>query len=165
MNVPLNIDFQQILLHLFNFAILGFGLYFLLYKPVKKFMDERTARYQAMKDEADACLERAKEQEALSAKRFEQLDEEMAEKRRLSLSETEAISARRVAEAEEQARKILLDARENALRERDALMVSAREEVSEMAIAAVKKLVSESVSESYDDFLDAAERSAVDEQL
>ena len=38
MNVPLNINLQQILLHLFNFAILGFGLYFLLYKPVKDLM-------------------------------------------------------------------------------------------------------------------------------
>lgn len=163
--MPLNINLQQILLHLFNFAILGFGLYFLLYKPVKKFMDSRTAQYQAMKDEADDCLARAKENEDLSAKQLAQLDEEMAEKRRESLSETEALSARRVAEAEEQARKILLDARENALRERDALMVSAREEVSEMAIAAVKKLMNESVSESYDEFLDAAERSAGDERL
>ncbi len=165
MNVPLNINLQQILLHLFNFAILAFGLYFLLYKPVKNFMAKRTAHYEAMKEEADACLERAQEHEALSAKQLEQLDEEMAEKRRLALIEAEAASARRVAEAEEQARKILLDARENALRERDALMVSAREEVSEMALAAVKKLMNESVSESYDDFLDAAERSAQDEQL
>ena len=163
--MPLNINLQQILLHLFNFAILGFGLYFLLYKPVKKFMDGRTAQYQAMKDEADACLERARETEALSAAQFANLDNEMAEARRQALAETDTISARRVAEAEEQARKILLDARENAIRERDALMVSAREEVSEMAIAAVKKLMNESVSESYDDFLDAAERSASDEQL
>ena len=36
MNIPLNIDFQQILLHLLNFAILGGGLYLLLYKPVKQ---------------------------------------------------------------------------------------------------------------------------------
>ena len=160
MNVPLNINLQQILLHLFNFAILGFGLYFLLYKPVKKFMDGRTAQYQAMKDEADACLERAKETEALSAAQFANLDNEMTEARRQALAETDTISARRLAEAEEQARKILLDARENAIRERDALMVSAREEVSEMAIAAVKKLMNETVSESYDEFLDAAERSA-----
>ena len=29
--MPLNIDFQQVLLHLFNFVILGGGLYFLLW--------------------------------------------------------------------------------------------------------------------------------------
>ena len=32
--MPLNIDWQQILLHLLNFAILFAGLWLLLYKPV-----------------------------------------------------------------------------------------------------------------------------------
>lgn len=31
--MPLNINFQQILLHMFNFSVLAFGLYMLLYKP------------------------------------------------------------------------------------------------------------------------------------
>ena len=39
--MPLNIDWQQILLHLLNFAILAGGLYFLLYAPVKSFMAKR----------------------------------------------------------------------------------------------------------------------------
>ena len=43
MNIPLNIDWQQILLHVLNFVILFGGLYFLLYKPVKNFMAKREA--------------------------------------------------------------------------------------------------------------------------
>ena len=39
MNVPLNIDWQQILLHALNLVILIAGLYLLLFKPVKRFMD------------------------------------------------------------------------------------------------------------------------------
>ena len=38
MNLPLNIDFQQIALHLLNFVILAGGLYLLLYNPLKNFM-------------------------------------------------------------------------------------------------------------------------------
>ena len=38
MGIPLNVDWQQILLHLFNFIILFGGLWLLLYKPVKNFM-------------------------------------------------------------------------------------------------------------------------------
>ena len=53
MGLPLNIDWQQILLHLFNFLILAGGLYLLLYKPVKQFMDKREQTYQAMNDAAD----------------------------------------------------------------------------------------------------------------
>ncbi len=45
MNIPLNIDWQQILLHLFNFVILIAGLYILLYKPVKNFMAQREQHY------------------------------------------------------------------------------------------------------------------------
>ena len=45
MNIPLNIDWQQILLHLLNFSVLTLGLYLLLYKPVKNFMEERAEYY------------------------------------------------------------------------------------------------------------------------
>ena len=48
MDIPLNINWQQILLHLFNFAILFAGLYFLLYKPVKKFMEKREKYYKGI---------------------------------------------------------------------------------------------------------------------
>ena len=52
MNIPLNIDWQQILLHLFNFSILVGGLYLLLFKPVKNFMDKRAKHYQDMETAA-----------------------------------------------------------------------------------------------------------------
>ena len=59
--MPLNIDWQQILLHLFNFAILAVGLYLLLYKPVKKFMDNRTKYYEDLDNEAKEKLKTAEE--------------------------------------------------------------------------------------------------------
>ena len=52
MNIPLNIDWQQILLHLFNFSILAGGLYLLLYRPVKDFMRKREEYYQSMDEQA-----------------------------------------------------------------------------------------------------------------
>ena len=48
--MPLNIDWQQILLHLLNFLILAVGLYFILYKPVKKFMKKREVDYAAREE-------------------------------------------------------------------------------------------------------------------
>lgn len=53
MNIPMNIDWQQILLHLFNFAILAGGLYLLLYRPVKQFIEQREEHYRQMRDEAE----------------------------------------------------------------------------------------------------------------
>lgn len=53
MNIPLNIDWQQILLHLLNFVILAGGLYFLLYKPVKQFMAKREEHYRSVDAQAE----------------------------------------------------------------------------------------------------------------
>ena len=74
MNLPLNIDIQQILLHMLNFVILFAVLYFLLYKPVKKFIDDREAEYKKAADEAKGKLEKA--DKALSG-----LDAALADKR------------------------------------------------------------------------------------
>ena len=81
MNIPLNIDWQQILLHLFNFSILAGGLYLLLFKPVKNFMDKRAKHYADMES---AAVEREKNTAALEAsmqQRQAALDAELDEKR------------------------------------------------------------------------------------
>ena len=64
MNIPLNIDWQQILLHFFNFSILVGGLYLLLFKPVKRFMEKREKHYADMEA---AAVAREKDTEALKA--------------------------------------------------------------------------------------------------
>jgi len=64
MNIPLNIDWQQILLHFFNFSILVGGLYLLLFKPVKSFMAKREKHYADMES---AAVAREKDTEELKA--------------------------------------------------------------------------------------------------
>ena len=51
--MPLNIDWQQILLHLLNFVILFAGLWLLLYKPVRNFMQKRNEEYENRDAEAE----------------------------------------------------------------------------------------------------------------
>lgn len=159
MNIPLNIDLQQILLHLLNFTILAFGLYFLLYKPVKDFMAKREAHYAAMDAEAEEHLAKAKESEELYRARLDSAEGEIAELRRSAAADMERLSEQRSREAEAEARKIISAAEAVARREHDKIIDSAREEVSEMALTAVKKIMNESLSDSYDEFLSAAERS------
>ena len=68
--MPLNIDFQQIFLHLLNFTLLFAILYYLLYSPVKNFMAKREAYYADMEKEANAQLASAQqEKEEYSALR------------------------------------------------------------------------------------------------
>ena len=81
MNIPLNIDWQQILLHLFNFSILVGGLYLLLFKPVKNFMDKRAKHYQDMETAAAEREKATRELEASMQQRQAALDAELDEKR------------------------------------------------------------------------------------
>ena len=69
--MPLNIDLQQIFLHLFNFTLLFGILYFLLYSPVKNFMAKREGYYADMEKEANANLESAiKEKEVINNEKY-----------------------------------------------------------------------------------------------
>ena len=81
MNIPLNIDWQQILLHLFNFAILAGGLYLLLYRPVKDFMKKREEHYQSMDEAAERARADAAQLQEQYASRLSQADAEIAQKR------------------------------------------------------------------------------------
>ena len=142
MNIPLNIDWQQILLHLFNFSILVGGLYLLLFKPVKNFMDKRAKHYQDMES---AAVEREKataEMEAAMQQRQAALDAELDEKRAAAAKEAEVYAQQQRDAAREQADKIVAEAN--------------REAVS-IAEAAMEKLLAKETSHAYDAFVNAAE--------
>ena len=74
--MPLNIDFQQIFLHLLNFTILFGALYFLLYSPVKDFMAKRAAYYEDMDNQAKQTLEDAGQVRADYEQKLENAAEE-----------------------------------------------------------------------------------------
>ena len=70
----LGIDITQILLHLFNVAILFTGLYILLYSPVKKFMKQREDYYKGLDDSANTKLAEAEEMKSQYAEKLKEVD-------------------------------------------------------------------------------------------
>ena len=149
--MPLNINLQQILLHALNFVILFGAMYFLLYKPVKSFMDSRKAHYEKMDEDAKAVLAEAEKTKAGYEAQLKSADEEIARRQR------EANEALQHAVDEQQAGEIVRKAREDAAREHERVMEQAKGEISELMSAAVEKLVLSSTSDAYDKFLDTAE--------
>ena len=157
--MPLNIDWQQILLHLLNFVILFAGLWLLLYKPVKKFMRERQAKYEKMDADAQKKSAEAEEKRAEYEKKLAAADAEIEEKRAAARKEMDAYEAMRKHASEEAAASVLASARESAAREKERAVADARSEIAGLVTSATEKLVlHESASEAYDEFLDAAER-------
>lgn len=164
--MPLNIDLQQIFLHLFNFTLLFGILYFLLYSPVKNFMAKREAYYADMEQEASANLESAiHERETYIALRAG-ADEEIHQEKEKVRKEMNELYAKKVRQAEEEASRIISTARQDATREKENIIASAQAEISEMVTAATEKIVLKaSASEAFDQFLAAAEGGNNDDSI
>jgi ATP synthase B/B' CF(0) family protein len=157
MNIPLNIDWQQILLHFFNFSILVGGLYLLLFKPVKSFMAKREKHYADMESAAVAREKDTEELKAEMAKREAAFDTELEEKRAAAAKEAEAFAQQQRDAAKAQADRILSDAKSAAENERQKIVAEANREAVAIAEEAMEKLLAKETSRAYDSFVNAAE--------
>lgn len=157
--MPLNIDFQQIFLHLLNFVILFSVLYFLLYAPVKKFMDSRTEYYKSMDEEAKANLNESENVKSEYAAKLKSADTEIEQKKKEAYQAIAEEKAKKLDSAKEEAEKIVSEACVRAEDERTKILKKAQSEVSQMVIDAMEKVVLQSdTAESYEKFLDTVER-------
>ena len=156
--MPLNINIQQILLHLFNFVILFAVLYFLLYKPVKEFMDKRASSIENLRESAKNELIEAENLKTEYMKHIEAVNAEIHEIRKKAEIDAEASVKQRLAEAEEQAREIIAEAHREGIAERNRIMRGAKNDIANLAEAMAEQVVTESVSDAYEQFLKSTKR-------
>lgn len=158
MSIPLNIDWQQILLHLFNFAILAGGLYLLLYRPVKQFMEQRQAYYQNIHQEAQQVKEQADQMKAEYQEKMSQVEKTIAQRQADAEQELEQLRSQQVADAKQEAEEILVKAQENAQREKTEMISKASKELVDIAVTAAEKIALGADGDPYEQFLTLAER-------
>ena len=164
MTLPLKIDWQQILLHALNLVILVGGLYALLFKPVKKFMDQRAENYQKMKADAEDAKAQAESLKAELSERMKQADAEAQTYRQEAMAKAEKEAAAALDSAKVQAEKIVAAAREKAANEEKQIVQNAQDEIARLSVEATQKLMDYKLSDVYNQFLDSAEGSEVHDQ-
>ena len=155
--MPLNIDWQQILLHWMNLAILIGGLYFLLYKPVKQFMGKREEHYRDLDQQAQEKLQRAEQLRTEYQAKLDQAEEEIRQARAQAQQSAQASADAQLAQAEEQAQQIIVQARAEAENSRERIRRESQRELRELASAAARKLAFQPEADPFDQFLDLAE--------
>ena len=153
MNIPLNVDWQQILLHWMNLAILTGGLYFLLCKPVKQFMEKREAHYRELEAQAAGKLQEAEELKAAYQAKLDGAEEEIHQAR----AKAQAAVQQSVEEQMAQAKQIVAKAKEEAANSREQIIRESQRELRELTVAAVKKLTVKADTDLFDQFLNLAE--------
>ena len=160
MGIPLNIDWQQILLYVFNFVILAGGLYFLLYSPVKKFMAKRDEHYRKMDSDANEKLASASALEKEAQARLDNVEDEIMAKRVKAEEELDKYSALQMQAANDKADKIIADAKKAADEERQTILSGADRDIIDMTKSLAAKMVHASTDAAFGQFLDIAERDA-----
>ncbi len=141
MNLPLNIDWQQILLHLGNFALLSLGLYLLLCKPVKSFMDKRTEAIEKQADEAKSKLDEATALKLEYEKRLEDADKEAQDIKVKASEQAQAAADAKLKDAEKQKEKIISDAKVAAQRQKEKVLEESKQEIIELAAQMAEKVL------------------------
>lgn len=148
----LGIDFQQILLHIFNFALLLIVLNELLYKPIVKFIDDRDAHYKSIDKEKNENLEKSKDLLTQRKLELEDLHKQANKIKEEVIKEAQIQAKQEINQAKEEGKKIIEKARAQSIVEKEILIRNAKKDLREVAIEAAAKL-SILNDDVYDDFL------------
>ncbi len=167
--MPLNIDFLQILLHALNFLILAGGLVFILFKPVNKFLNERSLYFEKKQEEIDRLTEENQRMKKEYEEKLEHAKEEIILKRLEAEKEIADGSKAVLSEAREKANAIIIAAEMEAEDRKEHILDSAQTEIGELVVSATQKLLSDTVtpernSALYDEFIRLADSTIADKR-
>ena len=152
----LSLDWRNILLYFAAFAVLFVGLTFLLFKPVKKFMDKRQKEIADEIGEADRIKYETEQRMAEEERKMQEASEavkrkatEMEEEKLIAVEEREKL----LAAARKEADEIRLAAKLDADKEREKAVLGAKEDVAELAVLMAKNILEREITEKDDEKL------------
>jgi F-type H+-transporting ATPase subunit b len=141
----LGISWQGLLGQIINFALLLVLLYFIGYRPIRKMLDERSKKVKEGIDQAELAKEAAARAEEEVQRRLD----EARKDGQLILAQASEMGERLKAEAREEARReaeaLIVRARAEIGMERDEAIDRLRQEFADLAILAAEKVINETL--------------------
>ncbi len=137
------IDWRLLLIQAANFGLLLVALWYLLYRPVVRIIEERRQKIAQGVADANAATQRLSEVERsksdiLTKATRDAEDLVVSSKKRSELKEKQLL-----AEAEAKGARVLSDAGKRAEEERGRVMKEAQTEIARLAILAAEKVIKE----------------------
>lgn len=152
----LGINWQDILLHVFNFALLAILLNELLYNPINKFIENREAYYKNLDTEKEKTLQDAQALLEERNSKLASIHQEAKEIKDEAMRESQIQANLKIETAQAEGEKIIEQSRIKAKLERDTLIRNTRKDLKEVVVEAAAKLALLN-GNVYDDFLDHTE--------
>lgn len=148
-----------------NFVILAGGLALILFKPIRKFMDERKKQFEELEEKNRADAEENERTRAELERRKEAFETEMAAARIRADKEAADAAKAYLDASRTEAAAILSRAEKDAEKRKEQILDSAQTEIGELVIGAAQKLLGDTASPEttealYEAFLDQAEKAA-----
>ncbi|MBP9816696.1 MAG: hypothetical protein KBD05_01590 [Candidatus Pacebacteria bacterium] len=137
------IDWKLLIAQAVNFGVLFVALWFLLYKPVMKTLDERAKKIAQGVDDAERASEKLAGADAAAAQVVAEADAKGAEALASAREAAATERARLVKEAEARAEAIAKDADARAKEVAAKALKESEKEVARLAILAAAKVVGE----------------------
>jgi len=127
-------------------------------------MDERIKYYENLDKEANENLAQAEKTKAEYDALLANADIEIENEKKIIQSEIDKQNEVKIKKAEEEAAKIIAQARKNSEDERNKILTAAQNEITDMVVAAAEKLIIPSTtSQAFDQFLDTAKGDKLNE--
>ncbi len=137
---------KDILIHILNIIALFLMLRFILYKPVKEFMDKRSEKIASQLQEAKDANQKGEEMKAdyekqlLEAKnKCDMLIEDATKKAK---DDAAAI----IEEANAKSEQLLIEAREEAEKEKQEALKQAKEQITDISLSIARKILQREVT-------------------
>lgn len=150
--MPLNIDWQQILLHLFNFFLLLAILTYFVYEPVLNFIKKRQEHFQEMEKEYQEKNAQAQKLIDENKKIYENTDAEIITYKSQKIEEINGLIQEKMKKANSEAESIINQAKKKADSEYTKVLENANKDIRKIAIETTKKLVN-SDKDEFEDFV------------
>ena len=142
----MEINFLEIILYIVNIIILFFFLRWLLYKPITRFLSNRTNEIQKQIDEAAQKYSDAEQLKAKYDEMMENAQDLATELINKSKSVADEQARQIVAEAEESADEIRTRTEKHIESQKQQAVLEMRQEVTRMAIQIAEKVLQREVS-------------------
>ena len=146
--LPLGIDFMQILYHVINFVILIVGVRFLFYKPIKKFMAKRGDRLEAQKIETEKLNTEARKKMEEYQTLMAESDKQIEEKKQAELAKAQDAAKVILSEAEQEGQAIRTRAKEQMELERVRMKKELKKEVADLALNIAGQILEREISDA-----------------
>ena len=142
----LGLEWQSVVLHLFNLVVLTVGLYFLLFKPVKKMTRERQEKIPKTEKDNAALSEEAKQMKESTEQVLSDAKKEAAVIRENAVKEANRRADDIVGRARDEAKNMIAQTERSLGEERRGLQKEIERQIADVSVLVAEKVLEKNIA-------------------